>query len=278
MKKVAVFNDISGFGKCSLSAALPIISALGVQCCPIPTAVLSNQTGYPSYTCLNLTDGLREYVEKWVELGFCPDVILTGFITDSKQAKTICECIDLLKKDDTLIVVDPVMADNGKLYKSYSLELCHEVSLLSQKANVITPNLTELCLLAQKSYKELTAMNASDDYLDLIAKTARRLLTSTLNTVIVTGIKRGDSICNIIVTRDDASAIKTEYHKGSFSGTGDIFASVISAELAKGMSVTYAVKKASSFIEKGVRDAVINGTDRNDGIEFEKYLGFLLNE
>ena len=278
MKKAAVFNDISGFGKCSLTAALPIISALGVQCCPIPTAVLSNQTGYPSYHCHDLTEQIGAYLAEWKKLGVQFDAILTGFITGEEQAKIISEGIEEIKGENTLVVVDPVMADDGRLYKSYDVRLCREVKRLTEKANVITPNLTELCLLAQKSYKELVSLTDSEDYLDHIAKTARRLLSSVLKTVIVTGVKKDGCIYNIIVEREDSAAIKSEYLEGSFSGTGDIFACIVTAELAKGMSVAYAVKKASIFIEKGVRDALNNGSDRNDGIDFEKHLGILINE
>ena len=278
MKKIAVFNDISGLGKCSLTASIPIISALGLQCCPVPTAVLSNQTGYPSYHCFDLTSQMEDYLAEWQKLGIEFDAILTGFLASDEQARIVSKAVDMLRGENTLVVVDPVMADDGKLYKSYDLRLCKEVAALAEKANVITPNLSELCLLAQKSYKEIVSFTDSEEYLDIIAKTARRLLTSTLRTVIVTGIKKDGCIYNIVVEREDSAAFKTEYHDGSFSGTGDIFASVVTAELTKGMSVNYAVSKASTFIEKGVRDAINNGIDRNDGIDFEKHIGSLINE
>ncbi|MBE6827677.1 MAG: pyridoxamine kinase [Ruminococcaceae bacterium] len=278
MKKMAVFNDISGFGKCSLTAALPIVSALGVQCCPVPTAVLSNQTGYPSYTHIPLTDSLTSYIDEWVKLGFKADSVLTGFLSDTRQADIISQSIDRISRPDTLTSVDPVMADDGIVYSSYSAALCKKVIDLTKKADIITPNLSELCILTDTGYKKLTAEADSDSYYEMIAEKASRLINGRLKTVIVTGVKKDGCIANIINDNHSVTVIKSELFGGSFSGTGDIFACIVTAELTKGMSTAYAVKKASRFIEKAVRDSVRKGTDRNEGINFEKYIEALINE
>lgn len=278
MKKIAVINDISGFGKCSLTAALPVISALGMQCCPVPTAVLSHQTGYNSYHCIDLTAELDAYLKEWYSCGESFDAILTGYMTSCEQADIILKAVDRLKNDCTLVVVDPVMADDGTLYKTYSKELCRKVIRLAKKANVITPNLTELCILARLSYKSTTAKSAEDSYFEYIAEAARTLLSENLETVIVTGVKRGNTVCNIAVGKDSLSVSQSELIGGSFSGTGDLFASIVCAELTRGMSVAYSVELATRFIEKAIRDTVKEGTDRNDGIAFEKHLEMLINE
>lgn len=278
MKKAAVINDISGFGKCSLTAAVPIFSALGVQCCPLVTAVLSNQTGYPSYHCTDMTDELEASLSEWRKLGYKFDSVMTGYITSARQADIIIEAVRDFRKDGSLIVVDPVMADDGKLYATYSKELCQRVVRLASLADIITPNLTELCILTRTSYRQLTESKDSENYLGIIGRCAQSLISDTLGTVIVTGIKTGNTICNVIATKSGYNSVRSEVCGGSYSGTGDIFSSIVCAEVTKGMSVDYAVNTACRLIEKALRDTVREGTDRNDGINFEKYLGLLINE
>ncbi len=278
MKKIAVINDISGFGKCSLSVALPVISALGIQCCPVPTAVLSHQTGFSSYHCTDLTEHLKAYLDEWYSSKEEFDAILTGYMTSCRQADIITAAIDRLKTDRTLVVVDPVMADDGALYKTYSKELCRKVIKLAKKANIITPNLTEMCILAKLSYKDTTAKSTEDSYYEYIAEKAKTLLSDTLHTVIVTGVKKGNTVCNIAVSENGYFVSQSELIGGSFSGTGDLFASIVCAELTRGMSVSYAVELATGFIEKAIRDTVKSGTDRNEGVAFEKHMEMLVNE
>ena len=124
MKKIAVINDLSGLGKCSLTAAIPVISVMGVQACPFPTAVLSNQTGYETYFCEDFTEYMAPYMEEWKKRGFVPDGIYTGFLSDEKQADKILKFIDTFAGEDTLILTDPVMGDDGAVYPIYTEELC----------------------------------------------------------------------------------------------------------------------------------------------------------
>ena len=278
MKKIAVINDISGFGKCSLTVAIPVISALGIQCCPVPTAVLSHQTGFSSYHCTDLTEQLGKYLGEWYGSGEKFDAILTGYMTSCKQADIIISAVDKLKGENTLVMIDPVMADDGMLYKTYSKELCRKVIKLAKKADIITPNLTEMCILAKLSYKDTTEKSNDDGYYEYIAEKAKVLLSDSLHTVIVTGVKKGNTVCNIAVSKNGFFVSQSELIGGSFSGTGDLFASIVCAELTKGMSVSYAVETATRFIEKAIRDTVRSGTDRNEGVAFEKHLGMLINE
>ena len=117
MKKIAVLNDLSGMGKCSLTAAIPVISVMGIQACPLPTAVLSCQTGFPSYYCDDYTDRMEIIMGEWKKLNFCPDGIYTGFLADAQQADKAVEFIEIFGKKDTKILVDPVMGDNGEEYR-----------------------------------------------------------------------------------------------------------------------------------------------------------------
>ena len=147
MKKIAVIHDLSGMGKCSLTAAIPVISAMGVQACPLPTAILSNQTGYGSYFWDDYTDRMEQIMDEWKKMGFRPDGVYTGFLGDARQVDVILKFVDTFCTETTHILVDPVMGDQGKVYKTYSEELCEKMRILVQHATVITPNITEALLL-----------------------------------------------------------------------------------------------------------------------------------
>ena len=154
MKKIAAVNDLSGFGKCSLTAALPVVSALGVQCCPLVTGVFSNQTGYDSFYCRDCTDDRVPCIEEWKKLHADFDGILTGFIANGKQGEIIHKLIDVFGNGKTVIAVDPVMADNGKMYDAYTHNTCMKIKELTKEADIITPNLTELCIFAASAEDE----------------------------------------------------------------------------------------------------------------------------
>ena len=127
MKKIAVLNDLSGMGKCSLTAAIPVISVMGIQACPLPTAVLSAQTGFPSYYCDDYTDRMDAIMEEWKKMDFYPDGIYTGFLADARQADKAVEFIEQFAKEDTKILIDPVMGDNGEEYPIYTEALCEKM-------------------------------------------------------------------------------------------------------------------------------------------------------
>ena len=154
MKKIAVINDLSGFGKCSLTAAIPVISAHGVQCCPLTTGIFSNQTGFDSYKYLDCTDIMQDFINEWKSLDVKFDGILSGFIANSKQGSIISDFIDDFKTPETLVVVDPVMADDGILYDCYDDNSVSQIIALTEKADIITPNLTELCIICDENYNE----------------------------------------------------------------------------------------------------------------------------
>ena len=220
MKKIAVIHDLSGLGKCSLTAAIPVISAMGVQACPLPTAVLSNQTGYGSFFWDDYTDRMEQIMKEWKKMDFRPDGLYTGFLAGDEQVEVILKFTELFCTEETQILIDPVMGDQGAVYKTYSSALCEKMRTLVRKADVITPNLTEALLLLYGEEEMKKRM-------------------------------------------------------GSYSGTGDLFASVLSAGMVKGISMKVCVEKAIAFLSGGIHDAVVEGTDRNDGICFEKYLGML---
>ncbi len=153
-KKIAVINDISGFGRCSIAVSLPIISYLGVQCCPVPTSIFSNHTGYPHFFFDDYTDRMPAYIANWKKLGLTFEGITTGFLGSVRQIRIVKEFIREFSRENTLIIIDPVMGDNGRLYSTYTKELCEEMKQLTAYADILTPNLTECCNLTDTPYKD----------------------------------------------------------------------------------------------------------------------------
>ena len=167
MKKAAVFNDLSGFGKCSLTAAIPVLSAQGVQCCPMASAVLTNQTGYEYHKCTDLTAMIKDYIYNWQKNNAHFDGIYSGFMTSSKQIELFMDFLDVFYEENTMLLVDPVMGDDGRTYGIYSAALLDGMKTLSRKADVITPNLTEACLLADYDIEKVYSDTRKDVLLPL---------------------------------------------------------------------------------------------------------------
>lgn len=288
MKKIAVLNDLSGMGKCSLTAAIPVISVMGIQACPLPTAVLSAQTGFPSYYCDDYTDRMDAIMEEWKKMDFYPDGIYTGFLADARQADKAVEFIEQFAKEDTKILIDPVMGDNGEEYPIYTEALCEKMRFLVRRATVITPNLTEALLLlygarrAHVLWKELSLMD-EERLLKFTESTGKELSKEFDTEVVITGIdlparENHQEMGNLICKDGVQTWVSTVKEGGSYSGTGDLFASVLSAGMVKGMDTVDSVRKVVKFLSKGIHDAVLEGTDRNEGICFERYLSELAAE
>ncbi len=271
LKNIAVINDISGFGKCSLTVSLPIISALGLECNPIPTAILSNQTGYDDFYSVDFTENMAPYIDVWKKQNVHFDAILTGYLASDRQVDIILDFIGNFKDESTLVFVDPVMGDSGVLYDTYNDALCEKVKSLTEKANVITPNLTELCILCGADYKEVIK------HPECISELASTLLSETTKTVIVTGIKSDTEISNLIVEKSGSSIVFSELLGGSYSGTGDIFSSIVCGGITIGMSVFDAVTLATDFIYCSIINTPTTLDYEPDGVNFQKCLEMLIN-
>ncbi|MGN0452433.1 MAG: PfkB family carbohydrate kinase [Ruminococcus sp.] len=260
MKKCAVINDISGFGKCSLTASIPVMSAMGIQVNPVVTGVFSNQTGYDSFEYTDLTDMLPQITRQWSRLSPHFDGILTGFLLCAKQYEHVIEFIETFKQQDTLFLADPVMADDGVIYDTYTAEMIEGVKELCSKADIITPNLTELRILS-----------GEDD----IMLAGEKLLSSGIKTVIVTGVVEDEKMANYVfsdsaVKKHETEFIRSATQGGSFSGTGDIFSSFVMGKILNGASAFDAAAQAADFICKAIKASDIK--NRNDGIDFEPFL------
>lgn len=280
-KKAVLINDLSGLGKCSLTASIAVLSVMGIQPCPMPTAVLTNQTGYPSFYCNDCTDSLDNYKAQWKALGLRPQGIYTGFLSNERQADKILAFIEEFDSEDVLILVDPVMGDNGKRYSMFSRALAEKMKELVCRADIITPNLTECCILCGCDYEELRSASGEDGYLETVKALAQELVDRYgVKTVVVTGIIQSvngcETIGNLALSGGSCFVMQSPVIGESYSGTGDLFASAVFGGLLKGQTLQSAVNAAVEFLEASLRDAVREAAPRNDGIEFEKHLSLLL--
>ena len=273
IKRVAVINDLSGFGKCSLSAAISVLSVMGHEACPMPTAVLTNQTGYKDFYSVDMTDAMPNYAKMWQMLGKSFDAIYSGFVSSERQIDIISDFIEKFRTSDTLVLVDPVMGDNGKSYATYTKSICDKMCSLAKSADIITPNLTEFCIITDTDFEYLNSFEQSNLFFEKISDVAISYIKRTGQQLVVTGINAGDMLYNgVFMTDRQPAFISSAQYGNGFSGTGDLMASIICGSLLNGNDLVEAVKKASAFIEKSVVDTIQNSYDRNDGINFEKYL------
>ena len=284
MKKVALINDLSGFGKCSLTAAIPVISVMGIQACPLPTAVLTAQTGFENYYCDDYTDRMDHFTGMWKEMGESFDGIYSGYLAGASQVEKVLSFLEEFKKKDTMYLADPVLGDHGEGFHVFSKELLQGMKELVLRADVVTPNLTELCFLTDKNYADVISHSDEQDYVKRIQNICEELLSKaeTEQTVIVTGIiqKKQDKeyVGNLVVSGKETSYLETPYTGRGFSGTGDLFASVVCGAMMNGLSAGKAMEKAAYFLQAAIEDASEKNIPSNHGVHFEKYLSLLLQE
>lgn len=265
-KKIAVINDFCGFGKCSIAVSLPIISAMKIQCCPLPTSLFSNHTGFESFYFNDFTDNMPAYINEWEKLNLRFEGILSGYLGSVNQIDIVKNFFKKFKTDKTIIVVDPVMGDNGKLYAAYSSELAKKMRELLEFADIITPNLTEACILTDTEFNP-----ALDD--DEILKICEKLSEMGPEKIVVSGIERGEDLENFIFEKNKPYQVIREHKVGICrAGTGDVFSSMISADAVKGIPFAKSVQHASVFIGRVLRKTVELDIPTTDGVCFEEFL------
>jgi len=271
-KKIAVINDISGYGRCSLTVAMPILSVMGVQCCPVPTAILSNHTEFPVYFFDDYTAKMRDYIGKWKELGIHFDAISSGFLGSAEQIEIVLEFVESFRDEDTLIVIDPVMGDHGRLYATYTEEMCEEMKQLVGYADVVTPNVTEACFLTGTPYKAKGWTRKE------LLNMAMMLRMMGAKSVVITGVREGTFYTNVVLEQgsNEASFVKVKSAGNQRPGTGDVFASVLSGAVMNGKPLKDATEQAAKF----VRDCIMKSDEldipHSNGVCFEEILGKLV--
>lgn len=274
--KCAVVNDLSGFGRCSLTVAIPVISALGIQTCPVPTAIFSNHTGYDDFYFEDYTDRMQKYYAKWEKLDLHFDSIYTGFLGSEAQISLISDFIARFKAEDTLLFVDPVMGDNGSMYATYNDAMCQGMRELIAHADIITPNLTEACLLAGVPY--LPKVESGDH--GAVFEIAETLLSMGPECVIITGIHTDGIMYNFVRSRRDNERfhISSPFVAQEYCGTGDLFASLLCGYLTLGVPHREALQKTQSFLTRALTFSHMHHVNPLDGVAFEPLLKELYDE
>ena len=267
--RVAAIHDLSGFGRCSLAVIIPVLSSMGIQCCPVPTAVLSTHTGgFEDIVIKDLTDYISPALSQYKKLGIEFDAVYSGFLASAEQIDHCLEFFSVYK--DSLKIVDPVMGDHGRPYRTYTSELCKRMGELVDVADVITPNLTEAAILLGEQYPvELTAG---------LVKSWLARLCERVKIAVITGVPLTEGvIANVGCDRDHGGfwRVDCDYVPASYPGTGDIFASVLTGSLLLGDSLPIAMDRATAFTQIAIKNTYSYGLEPRNGVLFEPSLSRL---
>lgn len=273
-RRVAAIHDISGIGKCSLTAALPIISAAGIEAAAMPTAVLSTHTGdITGYTYRDLTSDLPSMAKHWKSLGIEFDGIYSGFLGSTEQVEMVCDFIDEFRKDGCVILVDPAMADSGRMYTTFDEYFAEEMAKLCGKADIIVPNLTEAAFLLGEEYVEPPY---SKEYIESLLK---RLSAIGPKKIVLTGVSfNEDEIGCAVFNGGDIHYNFSEKYDGIYYGTGDVFASALIGAYMRGKNIFESADIALDFTCAAIRRTHDAKTDTRFGVNFEQGIGDYINK
>lgn len=276
VKKVAAIHDLSGFGRASLTVVTPILSVMGIQVCPLPTAVLSTHSKFPDFHFVDLTDHMRPIVEHWKQLDLKFDAIYSGYLGSPHQVKIVEDIIEEFRTDCRYIVVDPVLGDDGKLYTSMAPEMVDEMKTLIKSADIITPNLTEVCLLLDMPYQTDISLKQIKEYILELASRGPRIVIATSVPDVSDGCTKPDPHGTSVIAYNKRGnrfwKVRCSYLPADYPGTGDSFTSVVVGSLLQGDSLPIALDRAVRFIITGVRSTFGYEYDSREGILLERVL------
>lgn len=266
-KKIAIINDLSGFGRCSIAVSLPVISHMRVQGCVLPTSVFSNHTGFASYYYNDYSSHMRAYMEEWKKLDLRFEGIASGFLGSAEQIQIVKDFIQKFRDERTKVIIDPVMGENGKAYSTYTDEMCEKMKHLVEFADILTPNVTEACMLADMPYKE--AGWEKKELLEIM----ERLRVLGAGKIVISGLNSEQYISNAISEQPGELRLLRQKRVGKVrSGTGDIFSAIIAADCVNGVDFETSVRKAASFVRDCIRVTERYDLPETDGVCFEEVL------
>ncbi len=270
-KTIAMVNDLSGYGRCSLTVAMPIVSAMGIQCCPVPTSILSNHTGFPVWFFDDYTDKMERYLEKWRELDLRFDGIATGFLGSQQQIQIVSHMIKNFRKNGTKVLVDPIMGDHGKPYSTYTPGMCREMEMLVKLADVVTPNVTEACILTGKEYRK---EGWKQKELEEMAYEIQKMGPSS---VVITGVPSEKSLTNVVLEPERGIVFQCGRRTGNDRpGTGDVFSSVVAGSMVLGWELSEGVELGAEFVKKCIQKSDELDIPVKNGVCFELLLPELI--
>lgn len=268
MKKILTIQDISCFGQCSLTVALPILSSYSHETIILPTAILSTHTAFKDFTCLDLTEELLKIENHWIKQGIKFDGIYTGYMASVHQIDYVKKIINDFKNDTDVILVDPAMADNGKLYQGFDLSFVNKMKELCSLADIIVPNITEALLLLNKPYKT----NLNKEEIEQLLVDLSKLGPSN---VIITGVKFDDNHLGVAMYDKKDNSYNYYFKElipDSFHGTGDIFASVFFGNYLNGNSIYDSSVLAVNFVVDSIKNTLDDKDSHWYGVHFEEIL------
>ena len=273
MKRILTVQDVSCVGKCSLTVALPVISAMGVECGILPTAVLSTHTMFKNFTFRDLTEDIRPIKNHWLNEKLDFDAIYTGYLGSMEQIELVSEIFDDFKTDNNLIIIDPVMADNGKLYPGFAEDFPKEMLKLCSKADIILPNITEASLMLDMEYIE---SGYDEQYIkDMLVGLSK----SGAKTVAITGVSFEKDKLGVMSYNSETGRFFSYFNdevKARYHGTGDIFASCCTGALMNGLSLDEALKLAADYTARCIQATEDDPEGRDYGVNFEQEIPFLV--
>ncbi|MBE6716105.1 MAG: pyridoxamine kinase [Ruminococcaceae bacterium] len=275
MKRIVTIQDISCVGKCSLTVALPVISACGVEASVIPTAVLSTHTAFNNFSFCDLTDEIEPVTEIWKKEKISFDAIYTGYLGSFRQIELMEKLFDDFRTEENIIFIDPVMGDHGKLYPGFSQEFADRMARLCSKADVIVPNLTEAAFMLREEYKEY---GYTEEYVRDILK---KLAALGCKNAVLTGVSFDEGKVGVMAynkENDRFSAYYTEKINASFHGTGDVFSSACVGALMRGLSLEGALKTAANYTVESIKASMRDKDNNWYGVNFEEAIPYLLKE
>ena len=275
MKNVLIIQDVSGFGKCSTTVALPIISASGVTGTILPTSLLSTHTGpeFPGFTFLDLFENMKATLNHWVELGLKFDAIYTGYLGMIEHVDLLREYIPQLLKEDGEVFIDPAFADNGQYYHGFDDDYAKAQLRLVEIADYVFPNLSEVCLMLGLDYDSVDAGNEAD-----VQTVLKALLKVGTKNALITGVRANGEIGASLMTADgDIYTSLATFLPHSFHGTGDVFASVIVGSYVRTGDMPKAIDLAVKFVPEAIKATLEDETPITYGVHFEKVLHLLIN-
>ena len=272
MKKIAAIHDLSGYGRASLTVAIPILTHMGFQVCPLPTAILSAHSEYKDFRSLDLTDYMESFISHWKELQLQFDAIYTGYLASVKQMGIVSDFFEHFKNDQNFILVDPVLGDHGELYSSMTPDMVEGMRKLCSQAKVITPNLTEAAFLLGYNPRQEISVETARQW-------SKQLSELGPEHVIITSApgSNAENVATLAYNRLDQRTwrVLCDYIPASYPGTGDAFASVITGCMLNGDSLPEALDRAVHFINMGIKATFGYAHNPLDGMNQEKVLHYL---
>lgn len=269
-QKIVAIHDLSGVGHVSLSVVIPILSTMGFQVVPLPTSILSNNTQFEDFSFLDLTDEMPKIIDKWKMLDVKFDTFYSGFLGSPKQIDIVKKFITDFKREDDLVIIDPVLGDNGKLYKCFDSEIVTEMRSLIKIADIITPNLTEVSYLLGTSYEYRNSDEKLKEYLSSLSDLGPKIVVIT--NVPVLNDPHRTSVYAYNRKRNLYWKVTCPYMPAHYPGVGDTFTSVITGALMQGDSLPMALDRATQFCYQGIRSTFGYDYDTREGILLEKVL------